>query len=46
MVAKIKQLNTLDDKVAQGSDRVVFPNSMAIIKRSKLPNPPPINTNR
>ncbi len=46
MVAKIKQLNTLDDKVAQGSDSVVLPNNMAMIKRSKLPNPPPINTNR
>ena len=44
MLAKIKQLKTLEDNVAQGNVKVVLPNNIAIIKRSKLPNPPPINT--
>ena len=46
MVPKIKQLNTLEDKVDQGNVRVVLLNSIAIVKRNTLPKPPPINTNR
>ena len=46
MVPKMKQLIRLDENVANGNviDVLLIPNE--IKKRNKLPNPPPINTNR
>jgi hypothetical protein len=44
--AKIRQLMMLDENVAHGSDKLVLPKMAATIKRSTLPIPPPIKTNK
>lgn len=40
----MKQLNTLEDRVAKGSDKLVLLINNAITYRNTLPKPPPINT--
>jgi len=45
-VPNIKQLITFEDNVANGRAMLVFPIIEEITKRIRLPNPPPINTNR